>query len=82
MQIQPEMLQRWDLTGQPKVVVKVNSEEEMLQIYQKAKRLGLVTSMVRDAGRTQVVPGTRTVVCIGPGFKDTVDQCTSHLKLL
>lgn len=81
-QKQPETLKLWEFSGQPKIVVKVNSEDEMLRVAQKATSLGLITALVRDAGRTQVVPGTKTVLGIGPGPVDLVDQCTNHLKLL
>lgn len=54
----------------------------MLKVAQKAASLGLITAMVRDAGRTQVVPGTKTVLGVGPGPVDLIDQCTNNLKLL
>ncbi|OQR73630.1 peptidyl-tRNA hydrolase 2 [Tropilaelaps mercedesae] len=80
--VQPSTLQRWVVTGQAKVVVKVESEEEMLKIAAKASRLGLVTEIVRDAGLTQLSPRTRTVLSVGPGPSAVIDQCTDHLKLL
>lgn len=36
---------------------------------------------VRDAGRTEVEPGSKTVLAIG-GVSETVDQVTGHLKTL
>ena len=32
-----------------------------------AQSLGLVTSLVQDAGRTQIAPGSKTVLGVGPG---------------
>lgn len=32
-----------------------------------ASRLGLNTHIVRDAGRTQIAAGSKTVLCVGPG---------------
>jgi PTH2 family peptidyl-tRNA hydrolase len=32
-----------------------------------AKSLGLTLSLVQDAGRTQIAPGTKTVLGVGPG---------------
>jgi len=81
-EVQPEALARWEFHGQPKIVCKVNSEEEMIAIAHKAQELGLLTSVVRDAGRTQVVPGTKTVLGIGPGPVNLIDECSKHLKLL
>jgi hypothetical protein len=39
-----------------------------LEIAQHAQQLGLSASLVRDAGRTQIAPGSLTVVGIGPGL--------------
>ena len=33
----------------------------------KAQDFGVETCLVRDAGRTQIAPGSRTVLGIGPG---------------
>lgn len=35
-----------------------------------AARLRLNTHVVRDAGRTQIAPGSKTVLCVGPGVGD------------
>ena len=49
---------------------------------QAARTAGLVTSTVRDAGRTQLDPGTRTVAAVGPGPSVEIDRITGGLKLL
>ena len=33
-----------------------------------ASMLGLNTYIVRDAGRTQIAAGSKTVLCVGPGI--------------
>ena len=38
-----------------------------LKAASDASSLGLNTHVVRDAGRTQISPGSKTVLCIGPG---------------
>ena len=38
-----------------------------LKAASDAASLGLNTHIVRDAGRTQIAPGSKTVLCIGPG---------------
>lgn len=80
----PKTLRLWELMGQPKIVLKAEEEGEqyLLHLCDQAKALGLVTAIVRDAGRTQVENGTITVLGIGPGKSDLIDQITKHLKLL
>lgn len=79
---QPQALKHWEMVGQPKVVVKVDSEEDLLSIANVAKEKGLLTSIIRDAGRTQIAPGSKTVLAVGPGLAEAVDEVTSHLKLM
>lgn len=64
------------------VVVKVSSEEELLNLIDKAADLDVPNCYIRDAGRTQTEPGTITCGAIGPAKEDIVDTITSHLKLL
>ncbi len=75
-------LNMWLASGQPKVVVKVNTEEELLSIAATSSEQGLVSCLIRDAGKTQLEPCTTTVLGIGPGKKRDIDFVTSHLKLL
>merc|ERR1719187_851333 len=79
---QPGILSAWELIGQPKVVVKARDLEHLHELEKTGTSLGLVTAMVRDAGRTQVPSGTPTVVAIGPGRVDIVDKVTGELKLI
>lgn len=66
-----------------KVCLSVNSEKEMLELYQKAKDKGLISSLITDAGLTEFsgVP-TKTCIAIGPNWSDEIDQITGHLSLL
>ncbi|GAB4826421.1 hypothetical protein Ancab_009286 [Ancistrocladus abbreviatus] len=77
----PKALKRWEDCGQVKVVVKVDSEEDMLVLQERAKAIQLPTHITIDAGRTQITPNSRTVMAIlGPA--DMVDDVTGGLKLL
>ena len=77
----PHALEEWESCGQAKVVVKCEDENELLAIAQRSRELGLVTSLIRDAGRTQIAPGSKTVLGVGPGPANLVDMVTGHLKL-
>ncbi|XP_048448040.1 peptidyl-tRNA hydrolase 2, mitochondrial [Pyrus x bretschneideri] len=77
----PKALNRWEMCAQPKVVLKIESEEDMLVLQERAKSLNLPTHITIDAGRTQIAPNSRTVMAIlGP--VEVVDDVTGALKLL
>ncbi len=77
-----ESLFNWEECGQAKIVLKVNGKEELLAVSKKAKAAGLNTYIVCDAGRTQIEPGSLTVLAVGPGISSDIDKVTGHLKLM
>lgn len=78
----PEWASAWLESGQKKIVVRVDSCEELISIYEEAKRAGLPAVIITDAGLTQLEPGTVTAVGIGPAPAPLVDKITGKLKLL
>jgi PTH2 family peptidyl-tRNA hydrolase len=54
----------------------------MENIRALAMSLNLNFCVIKDAGRTQIAPGSKTVLAIGPGPASLINQCTGHLKLL
>ncbi|KAJ8973934.1 hypothetical protein NQ317_001140 [Molorchus minor] len=77
----PKTLKNWLRYGGTKITVRIDSEAEMLEIDRRAKENNVLSSIIRDAGQTQVAPGTRTVIAIGPAPKSILDTITGHLKL-
>jgi len=74
-------LEEWRREGQAKIVLRVDSLQELLSLLDQAEKRGLPTSLVRDAGRTQLEPGTVTAGAIGPAPAEEIDRITGHLKL-
>ncbi|KAG6138297.1 hypothetical protein E4U22_006985 [Claviceps purpurea] len=79
---QAKLLKRWEKRGQAKIAVQVKSEKELTELRWKALDMGLTAEVIQDAGRTQIDPGSLTVLGVGPGPKSLIDQVTGHLKLL
>lgn len=77
----PQLLKQWEYCGQPKVVVKAPDEDTLINLLGHAKEVGLPVSLIQDAGRTQIAPGSRTVLGVGPGPADLIDRVTGDLKL-
>ena len=65
-----------------KIVVSVNSEAELLEIYEKAKEAGLPCSLIQDSGLTEFKEPTYTAVGIGPAEDSVFPPLTGHLPLL
>jgi peptidyl-tRNA hydrolase, PTH2 family len=72
----------WLETSFRKVTVKVNSEAELMAVYQKALAAGLAVHLVTDRGLTEFggVP-TRTCLAVGPDYDDLIDPVTGDLEL-
>ena len=76
-------LQEW-LSGRfAKICVSVDSEEELLAIYELAKRNNVNVKLIQDAGLTEF-NGVATLTCLalGPDYPENLDPITGHLKLL
>lgn len=65
-----------------KVCCVVETEEELLIIYNKAKEKGLICSLITDNGRTEF-GGVSTITCcaIGPAWSEELEDITDKLEL-
>jgi len=80
-QVWRDWLYRWREQGMKKIVVKGGGEKDLVQIYTRCREEGLPCSIVRDAGRTELEPGTLTAVGVGPAPSTLVDRITGSLAL-
>ncbi len=70
----------WVLMGQKKVVLKGTNDLHLNELEQKALNKNLLSILIRDAGKTQIAPGSYT--CLGIfGNEDEINSITGTLKL-
>ena len=72
----------WYFNGQKKIVLKVNSEEDIHKIEDAALQNNINGFKVYDLGLTQIEPNTLTCIAIGPCDDEIIDIITEGLKLL
>jgi PTH2 family peptidyl-tRNA hydrolase len=72
---------RWYNDGQKKVVVKGKNESLLIELQRHARDIGLISSLVSDAGLTEVPPGTVTCLGIGPASESKINEITGNLSL-
>lgn len=75
-------LHDWITGSFTKICCSVETEEELLTVYNKAKEKGLICSLITDKGLTEF-GGVATITCcaIGPAWNSEIDPITSHLPL-
>jgi PTH2 family peptidyl-tRNA hydrolase len=73
---------KWIVGGMTKICVRVDSEQELLDVYQKALDANLEVHLITDAGLTEFKEPTRTCIAIGPDRVEKIDKITGELKLL
>ena len=62
----PEIGNYWGEVDFPKQYFYTTSQEDMHQRENTARELGYYTTIIQDAGRTQIEAGSETVLVIGP----------------
>ncbi len=72
---------KWKGSGQKKVVLGADSESELFALADKAETEGLPYAIIRDAGHTELEPGTVTTLAVGPAREESVDRVTGDLPL-
>lgn len=75
-------LDQWISQQFTKITLKCNSEEELVELYTKAKEAGLNTVLITDSGFTEFggIP-TKTCIAIGPDNPELIDEITKNLSL-
>ena len=71
----------WDDFGSKKIVLKADGLHNLEEVHKKCRMKGIPSIMISDAGRTQVDPGTVTVLGIGPEISEKLDNITGKFRL-
>lgn len=76
-------IEHWLENSFKKVVCYVNSEQDLLELFEKAKEKGMIAHLVEDNGATEF-NGVKTVTCLslGPDIDQNFEGLTNHLPLL
>lgn len=77
----PSITEAWLLEGQKKVVLKVDSREELLKVFQEVKSF-FPAVIIKDAAHTQLKEPDFTAVGVGPIKESEIDKFTKRYKLL
>ena len=77
-----DKIRKWENEAYAKVVLKVQTKEELIELKKLADEKGIANYLVVDAGRTQIPTSSITVLALGPDEDKIIDEVTGDLKLL
>ena len=72
----------WLRDGGKKIVVWATDKSDLMRLRALAKSKKLNVTVVTDAGKTVVKPGTVTCIGIGPDKDEKLDAVTGSLKMV
>ena len=72
----------WQKKGMKKVILEVNSLEELFNYKKLAEDKKLKTALIKDAAKTELKEPTITCLAIGPDDEEQIDKITKHLRLI
>jgi len=78
----PREFEVWWAGGQRKVALRVETLSDLEELERRARGASIPTVWVEDAGFTEVPPGTRTCLGLGPAPDGQLDPITGDLDLL
>ena len=75
-------VREWIVGRFTKIALYVETDEELVAIYNAAQKAGIASAIIQDAGLTEFngIP-TLTAVGIGPDDEEAINKITGHLKL-
>ena len=76
------IVEKWKNQGMPKIVLKVSTLNELLEIKKIAGRDKLIIALITDGAHTFFKEPTITCLGIGPNLEEKIGKITSKLKML
>ncbi len=77
-----EIWKKWKNGSSKKVALRVEPLEELLELYNNTLQLKVSCALIKDAGLTELPPGTTTALGIGPDKSEIIDKITGQLQLI
>ena len=77
-----DVVKKWRRDGAKIVILKIKSHSQLREMEMKARSSSIPSWVVIDMGLTEVESGEESVVMIGPGEDDVVDDITGTLSTL
>jgi PTH2 family peptidyl-tRNA hydrolase len=77
-----KIFKAWINGGQKKIVIRVDNEQQLIDLIRESRNAGLITEPINDAGHTQLSPGTLTCAGIGPAEEEILEPVTGKFSLL
>jgi len=68
----------WYLGNQKKIVLRVDTEADLLFLYQRAKELRIPAYLIVDSGLTEWDEPTKTCISLGPSEEKIIDELTGE----
>ncbi len=78
----PSVFRPWWEGGQRKIALVAPTLKDLEELERRARQRGLLTILIEDAGFTEVAPGTKTCLGVGPARSADLDPLTGDLPLL
>ncbi|MFB6182536.1 MAG: peptidyl-tRNA hydrolase Pth2 [Candidatus Nanohaloarchaea archaeon] len=73
--------EEWEKTGSKKIVLDIGSQK-LEEKQREADKQGLPNAIIKDAGLTEIEPGTKTALGIGPAKDSKINKITGQLALI
>ena len=71
----------WKRDGQTKIVLKAPDQNVLFEFKKIAEENNIPAVIIKDAGRTQLEPGTITTLGMGPAEDSLLDEIVCDLSL-